>query len=268
MTRRRLIRAAAGVLLALAAASRSAGADLPEIQRRGTLRVLAVIDEKRPEFFQTKAGAAPGFDHEILDAFVKLHKLELEVVTLPAWDGLLPALLAGRGDVIAGRFTVTESRRKQVSFTREVFPTRNVVITRRPTAPIADLARLRAEKVGTIKGTSMAEAVAAAGVPASNVDDGLTPGSFGDALRQGRVSAAVWGIESAIALRKDDPEIELGMFLGAPGSLAYAVRKDEPELLRALDDYIENLRRTTTWSRLVVKYFGQAAPEILKKARE
>lgn len=267
MTRRRLIRGAAGVLLALAAATRAEGADLPEIQKRGALRVLAVIDEKRPEFFQTKPGAPPGFDREVLEAFAKLHKLDLEVVTIPAWDALLPALLAGKGDVIGGRFTATESRRKQVDFTREVFPTRNVVITRKPTPPVADLARLRAEKIGTIKGTSMAEAVAAAGVPPANVDDGLAAGSFGEALRQGRVSAAVWGVESAIALRKEDPEIELGMFLGPPGSLAYAVRKDEPELLRALDAYLENLRRTPTWGRLVVKYFGEAAPEILKKAR-
>jgi hypothetical protein len=37
--------------------------------------------------------------------------------------------------------------------------------------------------------------------------------------------------------------------------------------LKALDEYIENLRRTPTWSRLVVKYFGERAPDVLKKAR-
>jgi ABC-type amino acid transport substrate-binding protein len=74
-------------------------------------------------------------------------------------------------------------------------------------------------------------------------------------------------VESAIALQKEDPEIQLGMFLGPPASLAYAVRRDEPELLKALNEYIDNLRRTQTWNRLVVKYFGAAAPEILRKAR-
>jgi hypothetical protein len=28
------------------------------------------------------------------------------------------------------------------------------------------------------------------------------------------------------------------------------------------------MRRTPTWNRLVVKYFSQAAPEVLRKARE
>lgn len=106
----------------------------------------------------------------------------LEVVPVAAWDALIPELLAGKGDLIAGRFTVTESRRKLIAFTSEVFPTRNVVLTRRPHRVVETLAELRQEKVGTVKG-------------------------------------------------------------------------------------IENLRRTPTWSRLVVKYFGETAPDVLKKAR-
>ena len=38
--------------------------------------------------------------------------------------------------------------------------------------------------------------------------------------------------------------------------------------LSKLSDDIDNLRRTPTWARLVVKYFGEAAPEILRKARQ
>jgi ABC-type amino acid transport substrate-binding protein len=57
------------------------------------------------------------------------------------------------------------------------------------------------------------------------------------------------------------------MFLGPPGSLAYGVRKGDTALLAALNSYIEGIRKTPTWSRLVVKYFGDDAPEILRKAR-
>ncbi|MCL4819261.1 MAG: transporter substrate-binding domain-containing protein [Vicinamibacteria bacterium] len=255
----------AGVI-ALAVAA-PAAADWAEVKQRGALRVLYVYDEKRPEFFADKPGVAPGFDHEVLQGFASLHKLKLELVNVPTWDALLPALQAKKGDLVAGRFTVTESRRKLVEFTNEVFPTRNVVINRRPKPPVTTLEQLRAEKVGTIRGTSMAEAIAAAGVPASNVDDGLAAGSFGEALKSGRVSAAVWGVESAIALSREDADVQIGVFLGPPGSLAWAVRKGEPDLLRELNAYVDNVRRTQTWSRLVVKYFGEAGPEILKKAR-
>ncbi|HET7292509.1 MAG TPA: transporter substrate-binding domain-containing protein [Vicinamibacteria bacterium] len=255
-----------GAAILAASAAGPARADWAEIQKRGSLRVLVMLDTRRPEFFSVQK-EAPGFDHEVLQGFAALQKVKLDLAPVESWDALLPALGEGKGDLIAGRFTVTESRTKVVSFTTEVFPTRNVVINRKPRKPITSLEGLRSEKVGTIKGTSMAEAIAEARVPAANVDDGLPAGSFGEALKSGRVTAAVWGVESAIALQREDPEIQLGLFLGPPRSLAYAVRKDDRELLARLDAYVENLRKTPTWSRLVVKYFGAAAPEILKRAR-
>jgi membrane-bound lytic murein transglycosylase F len=257
----------AGLALAALFSARPAGADFPEVQQRGVLRVLVMIDTRRPEFF-TLNEAAPGFDREVLQGFSQLHHLKLEPVPVKGWDALVPALLEGRGDLVAGRFTVTESRKRLVAFTSEVFPTRNVVFTRRPHRVVSTVDELRAEKVGTIKGTSMAEAIAAAGVPPAQVDDGIPPGGFAEALRSGRITAAVWGVESAIASQREDPAIQLGLFLGPPSSLAYAVRKGDARLLEALNDYIANLRRTPTWSRLVVDYFGASALEVLKKARE
>jgi ABC-type amino acid transport substrate-binding protein len=169
--------------------------------------------------------------------------------------------------VIAGRFTVTEARKRQIDFTVEVFPTRNVVLTRRPHRMVETLEELREERVGTVKGTSMADAVAAARVPPQNVDDTIPTGTLPAALKAGRATAIVLGVENAIADRHRDPDLQLGVFLGPPGSLAWGVRKTDPKLREALDGYLSSVRRTPTWSRLVVKYFGEDAPEILKKAR-
>jgi ABC-type amino acid transport substrate-binding protein len=242
-------------------------ADLPEIKQRNSLRVLVNPDEKRPEFFSIKPGTPPGFDQELLRGFAQLHRVQLEVHTVDGWGALVPALLENRGDVIAGRFTMTEARRRQIDFTREVFPYRLVVMTRKPHRVVRTLEELKAEKVGTTHGSNMAEALDAAGIPAANRDDTIPTGGYAEALRSGKISAAVWGVESAIASQREDPAIELGMFLGPPGRLAYGVRKEDTELRQALDDYLDNVRKTPTWSRLVVKYFGEAAPDILKKAR-
>jgi lysine/arginine/ornithine transport system substrate-binding protein len=241
----------------------SLGADLPEIQKRGTLRVLAVNEGL---FFTLSPKALPGFDREMLDGFCRLHRLKLVVVPMPNWDAVIPSLLAGKGDVIAGGYAITDSREKQIAFTKEVFPSRKVVMTLAPHPVVTSLAALRTEKVGTVKGTSMAEAVAAAGVPEENVVY-LPSGTLPAALRAGKVSAVVLGVEHAIKEHHDSPKIQLGLFLGAPGSLAFGLREGDAELKAALDDYIENVRKTPTWSRLVVKYLGESAPEILKKAR-
>ncbi len=240
--------------------------DLPEVQARGTLRVLAVVIEDEPFFVCLKPDAPPGFDQEILGGFARLNKLQLEIVSVQGYDGLIPALQKGRGDVIAGGFTATEARRKQIGFTEEAFPTRNVVYNRKPARPIASVADLKPQKVGTYKGTSMADDLAAAGI--TGVDETIELGGFPAALKSGRITAAVDGVEAALVARLKDPELQIGVFLGKPESLAYGVRKEDPKLLEALNAYVSNLRKTQTWSRLVVKYFGDAAPEILRKARD
>lgn len=254
-------------VLGLAGAAPPAAGDLADVKKAGTLRVLVHPDVRRPEFYAPGNADRPGFDHEVLEGFAGVQRVKLEIVKAPAWDALVPALLEKKGDVIAGRFTSTDSRRKVISFTSESFPYRLVVITRKPARVITTLADLRNEKIGTTKGTSMAEAILSAGIPASSLDEGIPTGGYVDALKSGRVSAAVWGVESAVASQREDPDLQLGMFLGPPGSLAYGVRKEDGALRDALSQYVDGLRRTPTWSRLVVKYFGEKAPEILKKAR-
>jgi ABC-type amino acid transport substrate-binding protein len=253
-------------LLAAALALPVTGLDLPELQQQGTLRALAVVIEEEPAFLSLKSGTPPGFDYEILEGFAKLQKLKIEIVAIPSYDALIPALLKGRGDVIAGGFTATEARRKQINFTDEVFPTRNVIYTRKPGKVIKAVEELKGEKVGTYKGTSMAEDLTAAGI--TKVDEGIELGGFPAALKSGRITAAVDGVEAALVARLKDPDLQIGAFIGEADSLAYGVRKEDAKLFQALNGYVSNLRKTPTWSRLVVKYFGDAAPEILRKARE
>lgn len=243
-------------------------ADLAEIRQRGALRVVGVLDVKEPEFFSLKSQAAPGFDVEILMGFAKAQKLELKLVPASGWAGLVPALVEGKADLVAGRFAATPQRRRAIDFTQEVFPTRTVVVTRKPHAGVQALEALKAERVGTIAGTSMYEALLAAGIPPAKIDSSLSSGELSDALRSGRITAGVWWLEGALQAQRRDPELSLGLVLGPPESLAYGVRKEDQALLAALNQHLEVVRSSGTWNRLAVKYFGDAAPAILKKARE
>lgn len=252
-------------LALLAAHAPLPAADFAAVKRSGTVRMLSVVVEKEPEFVSSQADR-PGFDREVLEGFARLHRLKLELVPVPTWDGLIPALLKDKGDVIAGRYTATDTRRKQIDFTTEVFPTRPVAVTRKP-RQVTTLADLREEKVGIVKGTSLVDVLAAAGVAPAQIDDGLVAGGTFAALKAGRVTCIVEEVAAAILAQREDPELQLGAFVGPAGSYAYGVRKDDAELRTALDEYVGSMRKTPTWNRLVVKYLGEAAPEILRKAR-
>src|SRR5262245_38136597 len=114
--------------------------DLPEVRQRGKLRAILAGDADAPDpqsrFLARKAGDFTGIEGEILAGFARQQKVELELVYIATWDQLLPALLQKKGDLIAGGMTATDERRKLIDFTSETFPTRDVVVTRRPHAAV------------------------------------------------------------------------------------------------------------------------------------
>jgi ABC-type amino acid transport substrate-binding protein len=254
--------------------SGEAAADFKDVKARGSLRVLVAANSApglQEEFCAPEGSADRGFDLEILGGFAALHRIRVEPIAIKTWNALVPALLDGKGDVVACGFSDTTDRRKIIGFTDEVFPTRTVVVTLGPTAAVSTAAELAQHLVGLRRGTSYADELLAAGVPSSRlvylVDSGGGDAMIFPALRSGKISATVMGLENAIAARRRDPAVRVGMFLGQPGSLAFGVRKEDEELRAALSEYITNLKRTATWSRLVVKYFGEGAADLLKKVR-
>ncbi|MCM2258104.1 MAG: transporter substrate-binding domain-containing protein, partial [Vicinamibacteria bacterium] len=242
--------------------------DWAAIQARQSLRALVVDDASSADFFNLapNPGDRRGFDREILESFCSLQKLKLETVIVPSWAELVPALKAGRGDVIVGQVTDTPERRQQIAFSIEVFPSGVIAVTRKPTPAIQSLDQLKSLKVGTIEGTSMAEAARALSL--TSLDDQIPTGGIPDALRAGRIQVGIWGLESAILERRKDPAIQLGIFVTPPQSLAWGVRKQDVTLKVELDQFLGNLRKSPTWNRLVVKYFGESALELLKRVRQ
>ena len=74
------------------------------------------------------------------------------------------------------------------------------------------------------------------------------------------------GIEQAIPELKD-PNVQLGIFVGPASGLAWGVRKGSRELRQELDAFVNAFLASGQWNKLVVRYFGASAPELLKKAR-
>jgi ABC-type amino acid transport substrate-binding protein len=251
--------------LLLALAGGAPAADLPEIKAAGGLRVLVSADEV-PEMFSFADGPAPGFEREILEGFARLHRLKLEVVKVASFDQIISKLLRGEGDVITG-INDTEARRRQVAFTVEILPSRTLLVTREPRV-LRTVSELGGERVGVLRGTTWEEAARAAGIPGSRIDSFPDMEGLLQALRDRKNAAVVMSLSDFALLRRRQPDLRAGPFLGTPGSAAWAVRKADVQLLRALDGYVENMRRTASWGRLAVTYFGNDALTLLGRARE
>jgi ABC-type amino acid transport substrate-binding protein len=254
--------ASLGLVAFLVAPVAAAAVDLPEIQTRGALRVIAAEGEQ-PEMFDFDADPSkPGLEREMLEGFARLKRLELKVVPVKAFTDRIPALLRGDGDVIVGLVDTAE-RRKQIDFTAEVLPVRHLVVTHKPAAAVKSVDDFRTLKVGTIRSTTWARETLAAGVPESQVEYFPDTQPMLEALAAGRIGAVVMTISDFTLATARHPGLEPGVFLGEPSRAAWGVRKQDPKLRAELDAYLENLRSGASWNRLIVKYFGEKALTVL-----
>jgi polar amino acid transport system substrate-binding protein len=253
------------VLAMLALPGHGEGADLSDVKTRGTLRVIIAADES-PDTFALKPGTRPGFERDLMERFVQLQDLKLEVVRAPGYGDRIPMLLRGEGDVIAAIFDAPD-RREKVAFTTEVIPTHNVAVTVPPRAAIRRVEDLRTARIGVIRGAKPAEAAAEAGVKPRDLVAFESMDELLRALKSGEVAAAVLPISELALASKRVAGLQAGMTVGAPGTVAWAVRKEDTALRAAFDDYLANVRRSPSWSRLVVQYFGDQALTVLGRAR-
>ena len=254
-------------LLALVATSSSspARADLKEITARGTLKVLTSFGEQ-PEIFSFASTGEPGFEREIVEGFARLHRLKMESVEVKNFDEIIAALTRGDGDLITGIID-TPARRQSIDFTVEVLPSRHAVVTRKPHKVITSLDEFRKVKVGVIPGTTWEAETVAAGVPRANLVPMADMDTLLADLKSGKVQATVMAISDGTLAVRRDPALQIGLFVGEAGHSAFAVRKKDPELRRALDSYLTSLRKGQSYSRLIVKYFGNDALRVLGRAR-
>ncbi len=255
-------------VLAMALLGTSAPAiarDLAELKARGVLRVIAAADEA-PETFSFAGGAKPGFDRELVQGFLKLQGLRLETVKAKSYADRIPALLRGDGDLIVAIFD-TEDRRKQVAFTMEVMPTHNVAVTVATHAPIKAVPELATLKVGAIRGAKPAEEAVEAGVPqgALQLFDSLE--QMTTSLRRGAIDAMILPISELVLASRESQDLVAGVVVGPRGKIAWALRKEDAALRTALDEYLTNVRRGPSWSRLIVQYFGDQALQVLGRAK-
>jgi membrane-bound lytic murein transglycosylase MltF len=200
-------------------------------------------------------------------------KVRPKIVIIPTTrDRLLPALAEGYGDIAIGAFTVTDRRRETVDFSAPtVDGITDVVVTGKDAPPIASEADLAGREIHVRRDSSYYEDLVALNerLKAANlkpvlirdadprlededvlqmVDAGIIPATVGK-----QPIAEFWAqlydqvrVHSAVALRSD-------------GQIAWALRKNAPELTKIVNDFVAKHRAGTLFGNVVLqKYLGTA----------
>lgn len=236
--------------------------DFPEIEKRRLLRVL--ISYSRTNYF-VESGTEHGFEYEMLRKYEdhinqgRKTGQKIEVVFIPVpLETLLDELVAGRGDIAAGGLTITEERKKTVAFAAPYVPNvREVVVSAAGAPPISDLDQLAGTRIWVRDGSSYGEHLRslsarfqASGRKPIDIVEAPEYLATDDLLEM--VNAGVFPftvadehIAKAWATALPNIAVHDQVAINTGGSIAWAVRPDNPKLAASLDGFVGSVKKGT-----------------------
>ena len=246
--------------------------DLDGITDRGFLRILTVHN---PLYFTfdgvEQRGLATAFAHEYEEHLAELigRVRSPTVVLIPvARDELLKGLLEGRGDIAAGNLTITPERSKIVQFASPMYPNINeLVITGPAAAKVKSFDDLVQHGLHLRKSSSYyehmiafnAERVAAGkkSIPIKLVDEFLEDRDLLDLVNAGIFPAIVVDSHKATFWARVFPKISVheDLAIKKGNKVAWAVRKDSPQLLESVNSFTKNTRKGTLLGNILLKRY-------------
>ncbi len=197
-----------------------------------------------------------GFDIDIARALCEEMKAECEFVTQD-WDGIIPALQAGKFDAIVASMSITPERQEQVSFS-EPYYTNSLRLVAASDGDIKDAtAETLADKTigvqqGTVAETFMTEEMSDVTMkPYPTQEEAYLD------LKNGRLDGVVadFGVQDEFIKQNEGYEV-VGEPLLQDDQIAIAVRKDEQDLADKFSAAIKAIRDNGTYQKINEKYFG------------
>ena len=222
----------------------TATGDLPAIRKSGTLRLLVTA----PEHLQ-RAGDPKREELALAVAFAKKLGLRADPVVVSDRSQLIPALRAGRGDVIVGSLAVTPERAKEVAFTRPVRRVAQQVVVPKTDRGIRRPSDLAGKTVTVRASSSYASTLARLQPRVKGLEIKPAPetaDTFDLIQKVARGEEAITVADSDIlaAALTFEPGVKAAFTLVERDVIAWGVRKENTALKAALDAFL--MERTPT----------------------
>ncbi|MEC3977064.1 ABC transporter substrate-binding protein [Amycolatopsis sp. H20-H5] len=241
---------AATVTLAMAACGSSTGDAAGKTLRVGTL-------SDAPPSIYLENGTFTGYDNELLRDIAKREGFEVEFVGTE-FASLLAAVANGQFDIGSSTISTTEARKKTVAFSNG-YDTGFTTIVGKKGAHLTDLAGLGGKRLGVVQASvqdDFAGRIAGADVvrfPDYNA-------GFAQ-LKNGTLDG--WVVPKDIGQKYLDQNPAIALEFGYTAEdkdtpSAYAVRKDNKDLLAKLNDGLTKAIADGTVARLHARFYQQA----------
>ena len=234
----------------------TAGA-LEDIQKRGALRV-GMEPGYMPFELTNQKGEIIGFDVDMATRMAKAMGVKLELVST-AWDGIIPALLTKKFDILMSGMTLTQERNMQINFAEPYIVIGQSILLKKSLAgEVKSYKDLNNAKytVGSKLGTTGEQATKRMIPKAKYISYETEQEGVLEAVN-GKIDAFIYDMPynaAAISQRGQGKIVHLDTpFTYEP--LAWAVRKGDFDFINWLNNFSNQIKNDGTYDKIYAKWF-------------
>lgn len=217
--------------------------DLAEIRQRGVLRILSPTDPIAPPETLPRIASALQAQFDIAADFAHSLSLEPVHVRVPSFALMVPMLLSGEADLIASNLTITDDRREFVDFSTPFDEVSFQIITRSDDQTLNSWEDLNGRRIASDPSSAFWPALQQLKEQVPNLileKRPLTPtAEWLDQIASGDIDISIHQsniLASHLAYRDD---IRVALTMPQRNPVAWAVRKDSPNLRAQLNRYLD-----------------------------
>lgn len=233
---------------------------LKQIRARGELRV-GLEAGYMPFEMRDKRGGIIGFDVDMAKLMARKLGVKLTLVNTQ-WDGIIPALLTAKFDVLMSGMTITEERAKQVDFSdpyivigQSILMQPKLAATVKTYSDLNDPKYIVVTKLGTTGDLAAAEYL-----PHATIQKFETEAEAILQVRGGRAAAFVYDLPyNAVYAARNPGQLVLLPKPFTREELGWAIRKGDPEWRAWLNEFLAGARADKAYDALYGKWFERTA---------
>lgn len=234
--------------------AKASGNLLSQVKQRGSIEI-GTEGVYAPFSFHDSQNQLTGFDVDLATAVAKQLGVQADFVETP-WDGMLAGLNDKRFDMVANEVGITPQREKIYDFSTPYITSASVLIVQKDNTTIHTFADLKGKKSAQSLTSNFAAIAKQNGATIVSVQ------GFNDALQlleSGRVDAVVNDKLSFLTFLKEHPNAPLKVVATNKDASqsAFAFRKGNPQLVKAVDKALATLEKNGTYSQISQKWFNQ-----------
>jgi len=225
------------------------GDDLVAIRERSSLRVL--LPRQNGTEHLPRRGRPVESERAYAAKLARELGVAVEWVYVDTFDELLPALLAGRGDLVVDNLTVTPSRRERVSFSAPVAVVRQQIVCRADDVPLRGPADLVGRRVVVRRSSSHWETLEALrrkhpGIELVAAPEDLSSGEILERVEDGEYDLTLADSNLVRHVLDYRTGLRVAFDLDGVSVIAWAMRPESSALRAAVDAFLTRVSVAAT----------------------